>query len=153
VLIVAPGKLTRVTDTVLPDATTPFGERVRRRLHDEQVAWLTTVDARGAPQPNPVWFVWDGETFLTYNRPDARRLVHVSARPDVSLNLDSRGGGDIVIVVGRAEVTQGEPAPHEQPLYLDKYRDHMIRVSGSLEAFSEQYPVPLRVWPRRVRGF
>jgi PPOX class probable F420-dependent enzyme len=152
-LIVAPGNLTGVTDTVLPDASTPFGDRVRRRLRDEQVVWLTTVDGRGAPQPNPVWFVWDGETFLTYNRADARRLVHVRARPDVSLNLNSRGGGDIVVILGRADVTQGEPAPHEQPLYLGKYRDDMIHVSGSPEAFSEQYPVPMRIRPRRVRGF
>jgi PPOX class probable F420-dependent enzyme len=138
---------------VLPDPSTPFGERVRRRLRDDKVVWLTTVDASGTPQPNPVWFVWDGETFLTYNRPDAHRLVHVQARPNVSLNLGSRGGGDIVVVVGQAELADGEPPPHEHPLYVDKYRDDMSHVSGSAEAFSEQYPVPLRIRPRRVRGF
>jgi hypothetical protein len=39
------------------------------------------------------------------------------------------------------------------PAYLDKYRDEMIRTSGSLEAFSAAYPIPVRVRIRRVRGF
>ena len=47
--------------TVLPDAGTPFGDRVRERLVDEQVIWLTTVGADGTPQPNPVWFLWTPE--------------------------------------------------------------------------------------------
>ncbi|WAX58089.1 hypothetical protein M6B22_04785 [Jatrophihabitans cynanchi] len=37
--------------TVLPAAGTPFGDRVRERLADEQVIWLTTVGADGTPQP------------------------------------------------------------------------------------------------------
>src|SRR5438132_1268065 len=37
----------------LPDPSTPFGERVARRLREERLIWLTTVDARGqlAVQP------------------------------------------------------------------------------------------------------
>ena len=36
------------------DPSTPFGERVRRRLRDVVVVWLNTVGADGTPQPNPV---------------------------------------------------------------------------------------------------
>jgi hypothetical protein len=36
---------------------------------------------------------------------------------------------------------------------VEKYRKAMIRVSGSPEAFSEAYPVPVRVEVTRVRGF
>lgn len=45
---------------VLPDADSEFGQRVRARLRDEQVIWFTTVGADGTPQPNPVWFIWQG---------------------------------------------------------------------------------------------
>src|SRR5260221_6668141 len=63
----------------LPDQSTPFGERVARRLRDERLIWFTTVDAKGTPQPTPVWFLWDDatSTILIYSRSDARRLAHV----------------------------------------------------------------------------
>ena len=46
------------------DLTTPFGERVARRLREERLIWLVTIDAHGRPQPSPVWFWWDGTSFL-----------------------------------------------------------------------------------------
>ena len=137
-----------------PDPATAFGRRVRQRLHSEQVAWLTTVGADGTPQPNPVWFLWDDTHVLVYNRPDANRLTHIQMRPQVSLHLDSDGrGGDIVVLTGHAQILDPHPLPHELPGYLDKYRESMTRVSGSPEAFSEAYPVPVRLEVVRVRGF
>ena len=138
----------------LPDPASGFGERVQQRLRDEQVIWLTTVGVDGTPQPNPVWFLWHDASALVYNRADANRLTHLRSRPRVSLHFDSNGrGGDIVVLTGHARVLDGHPLPHELPGYLDKYRESMIRVSGSPEAFSEAYPVPVRVDVSRVRGF
>jgi len=143
-----------VAHSVLPDPATPYGERVHRRLRDEVVLWLTTVGADGTPQPNPVWFLWEGESVLVYNRPDAHRLVHVRARPRVALNFDGNGsGGDILVITGRAELPQGEAPPNESPAYVAKYRGRMTSVSGSPEAFGKAYPVAMRVWPLGVRGF
>jgi PPOX class probable F420-dependent enzyme len=142
-----------VTTPTIPDASTPFGERVRRRLNDDVVAWLTTVGRDGTPQPNPVWFLWDGDTILVYNRPDANRLAHVRERPRVALHLDSNGGGNVVVVTGSAELAEGEPAPHERPEYVAKYGQRMAAISGSLEAFSRAYPVALRIGQLSVRGF
>ena len=31
-------------------------------------------DAEGQPQSTPVWFWWDGDTFLVYSRPAAKKL-------------------------------------------------------------------------------
>jgi PPOX class probable F420-dependent enzyme len=142
-----------MASNVLPDPSTSFGERVRSRLRDDRVAWLTTVGDDGTPQPNPVWFWWDGDSILVYNRADAHRLRHVRARPGVALNLDGDGqGGDIVVVVGQAELPDGEPASHEVPEYVAKYGERMAAVAGSLEGFSAAFPVPMRVRPRRIRG-
>ena len=142
-----------MTTSALPDAATPFGQRVRQRLRDDVVAWLTTVGRDGTPQPNPVWFIWDGDTLLVYNRPDAKRLQHVRARSSVSLNFDSTSGGNVVVITGRAERLEGEPLPHENAEYVAKYGQRMVGVSGSQEAFSRQYPVALRISPVAVRGF
>ena len=69
----------------LPDPATPFGERVARRLRDERLIWFTTVDAKGTPQPTPVWFLWDEatSTILVYSRADAKRLAHIQQNPRV----------------------------------------------------------------------
>jgi PPOX class probable F420-dependent enzyme len=142
-----------VAESLLPDPVTPFGERVRRRLREEVVIWMTTVGADGTPQPNPVWFLWEGESILVYNRADAHRLAHVRSRPRVALNFDGNGrGGDIVVITASAQVVDGEPPPHELPAYVAKYGGRMTRVAGTLEEFSRRYPVPLRARELRVRG-
>ncbi len=143
-----------MASNALPDPSTPFGDRVRARLHDETVVWLTTVGDDGTPQPNPVWFLWDGESFLVYNRANAQRLRHVRARPRVALTFNSSGqGGDITVITGQAELAPGEPAPHEVPEYVAKYGRAMASISGSAEAFSKAYPVPMRIRPHKIRGF
>jgi len=58
-----------------------------------------------------------------------------------------------VVLAGSAQVLKGHALPHELPGYLDKHRESMTRVSGSPEAFSEAYLVPVRVDVARVRGF
>jgi PPOX class probable F420-dependent enzyme len=143
-----------MASNVLPDPSTPFGERVRRRLRDETVIWLITVGDDWTPQPNPVWFLWEGDTILVYNRADANRLRHVQERPQVALHFNSNGqGGDVGVITGQAEVLSGQPAPHERPEYVAKYGAAMAGISGSAEAFSRAYPVPMRVHPRKIRGF
>jgi PPOX class probable F420-dependent enzyme len=141
-------------DDVLPDAGSEFGRRVRARLRAAQVIWFTTVGADGTPQPNPVWFLWDGAgTVLLYNLATANRLTHIASRPRVALNLDGDGhGGDIVVITGRAELSPQAPPAHEHGEYLAKYRDGMTQVSGSPEAFSAAYSVALTVHIDRVRG-
>jgi PPOX class probable F420-dependent enzyme len=138
--------------SVVPEGS--FGERVVRRLGDEPVIWLTTAAADGTPQPNPVWFVWDGDDHvLVYNRPDAQRLRHVEERPNVALNLDGNGqGGDIVVLAGTARRDDSMPAPHENADYVAKYGEAMAQVSGDLEKFTAEYSVPLWIRIRRIRG-
>jgi PPOX class probable F420-dependent enzyme len=132
-----------------------FGDRVRTRLRDERVVWLTTVGADGTPQPNPVWFLWeDPATVLVYNRRDAFRLAHIARRPRVALNFDGDGtGSDIVVLTGSARVVDDRPGPDSHPAYLAKYDAAMRRVSGSIATFAADYPVPMEITVERVRGF
>jgi PPOX class probable F420-dependent enzyme len=137
-----------------PDPRTPFGQRVHRRLEEDLVVWLTTVGSDLTPQPNPVWFLWEGDSLLVYNAAGARRLEHVRTRPRVSVNFEGdRRGGDIIVITATARVSEQEPPPHQHAAYVAKYGRRMEGVSGSLEKFSREYPVPLRIRPLRVRGF
>jgi PPOX class probable F420-dependent enzyme len=138
----------------LPDPGTPFGERVQRRLREDRVIWLTAVDATGAPQPNPVWFYWDGETLLVNNRPDAKRLQHIQRNPKVSLNFDSDGeGGDVVVFNGEARVIPDGPPATAAAAYVEKYREEIPGIGRTPETLAAEYSVALRISITKVRGF
>jgi len=135
------------------DKTTEFGQQVARRLSEERIIWLTTTSRDGTPQPRPVWFLWDGESFLIYSRPGTAKLRHIIARPQVSLNLDGDGrGGAIVVITGRAALDPAAPTADQVPAYAEKYRAAFQRINMSPAQFSQAYSVPIRVWPERLRG-
>jgi PPOX class probable F420-dependent enzyme len=139
----------------LPDPATPFGERVARRLHGECLIWLTTVDAKGMPQPTPVWFLWDEatSTLLIYSRADAKRLEHMQQNSRVALNFDGNGsGGDIIVITGQAQVSTDDPPADQLPTYVEKYRDFIARRYNTPENFASIYSVALRIHPIAIRG-
>lgn len=135
------------------DTTSEFGRRVARRLHEERIIWLTTVDGSLAPQPRPVWFLWDGETFLMYSKPDTHKLRHIARNPKVALNLDGDGlGGDIVVIAGEAHVAEDAPPADQVPAYVEKYQQGFVRISMSPGEFADSYSLPVRVTPTGLRG-
>jgi hypothetical protein len=72
-----------MAQSALPDSGSEFGERVRRRLREEQVIWITTVGKDGTPQPNPVGFLFQDDHSI-YNMVNANRIRHVADRPQVA---------------------------------------------------------------------
>ena len=139
----------------LPDPSTAFGERIARRLREERLIWFTTVDAKGTPQPTPVWFLWDetNSTILIYSRADAKRLAHLQQNPRIALNFDGNGvGGDIIVITGEAQVSTDDPPADHLPIYEEKYRDFIARRYETAEKFAAVYPVALRIRPIAIRG-
>lgn len=138
-----------------PDDSTYFGESVRRRVQEEYLLWLATVDTRGMPQLAPVWFWWDeaASNFLVYNLAHAKRLDHVRLNPQVALHFDGYGtGSGIIVFTGHAQISTSEPPADQHPLYLAKYRHWMTSKFGSPEQFAAEYSVALRISPLKVRG-
>jgi PPOX class probable F420-dependent enzyme len=138
-----------------PDPLTPFGERVARRLREERLIWFTTVDAKGTPQPTPVWFLWDetNSTILIYSLAGAKRLEHLQHNPRVALNFDGNGkGGDIIVITGEAYVSTDDPPADRLPVYVEKYREFIARSFKTAEAFAARYSVTLRIRPIAIRG-
>lgn len=132
----------------MPDTTT--GARAGRRLRDEEVAWLTTVRPDGQPQSVPVWFLWDGTTFLIYSRPGRQKLKNIGQNSRVGLNLNSNAhGGDVVRLEATAEVLPDFPPANEVVEYLEKYREAIARIGYDPGGFARDYSVALRVTPAR----
>ena len=135
------------------DLTTDFGRRVARRLEEERIIWLTTVNAAGVPQPKPVWFWWDGQTFLIYSRPHTYKLHHIARHPQVALHFDGDGlGGNIVVFTGEASLAPDAPPANELPAYAQKYQPGFARIGMTAEEFARSYSVALRVTPVSLRG-
>ncbi len=132
------------------DTTSGSGARADRRLREEEAAWLTTVRQDGQPQSVPVWFLWDGESFLIYSQPGRQKLKNVGRNPRVALNLNSNAqGGDVVRAEGTAEVAGDVPPADEVDEYLEKYREAIARIGFDPDGFARTYSVALRVTPTR----
>jgi len=124
-------------------------KHIQSRLKKENVIWLVTAGRDRRPQAVPVWYLWDGKSFLIYAQPGIK-VRHVKANPYVELHLNSDPvGDDIVRVSGYATVPKSQPPAHREPAYLRKYRDQIEGLGMTVEGFAEQYSYPIRV--RRIR--
>ena len=122
-----------------------------RRLHDDQVVWLTTITDAGAPAPNPVWCALDGDDVVVFTSSGSLRVRNIEARPTVALNFNSDElGGDLVIITGTASARPGRAS--DVPAYRAKYESAMRDLHQlTLEQFGATYDTELRIRPNRVR--
>jgi len=136
------------------DTNTRFGAEVERRLGDESVIWLTTVRADGTPEPNPVWFYWDGSAVLIYGKKDSHKLAHIRHDPHVSLNFNcTPDGGDVVVLTGDATIDVQAPGAALNSTFLAKYRLAIQQLGMTPDSFLRDYNAVIRVTPGGFRGF
>lgn len=136
------------------DTSSEFGALVAARLRDEQLIWLTTVGSDGTPQPNPVWFHWDGDTFLIFSQPTSAKVRHLAENPRVALNFHTnQSGGDVVVFTGQARVADAPPPDARLSEYLTKYAEGIRHLEMTPEKLLATYSTVLNVTPDKVRGF
>lgn len=137
------------------DTSTEYGQRVQRRLEDEAVIWLTTVDAQGRPQPSPVWFLWQGDgTMLVYSQRDKPKLRNIAARSAVALSFNTdEQGDDVVVFTGTAEIEPDFPPATGISAYIEKYGTGIANLNSNPAQFAAEYSVPVVITLQRVRGF
>ncbi|HEV2655078.1 MAG TPA: pyridoxamine 5'-phosphate oxidase family protein, partial [Ktedonobacteraceae bacterium] len=86
------------------DLTKERDAHVDKRLRSDTTIWLTTVRRDGRPHTVPVWFLWDGATFLIFSQPDNLKIRNLRNNPNVTLALDNTDdGSDVIAVEGKAE--------------------------------------------------
>jgi PPOX class probable F420-dependent enzyme len=126
---------------------------IAERLREEAVIWLTTVSSDGTPQPNPVWFYWDGAAFVIYTPPAAAKLKNIARNPRVSINFEGARalGGDVVVFTGEAVIDTSLSAPH--PGYVAKYVAAAEEWGRTPEDLYAEYSVTLRMVPTKLRVF
>ena len=119
------------------------------RLKRENAIWLVTAGRDRRPQAVPVWYLWDGTSFLIYAQPGIK-VRHVRENPNVELHLNSdEAGEDVVRVTGSATIPKSQPPADKERAYLRKYRSQILNRGMSVEDFAAKYRYPIRV--RRLR--
>jgi PPOX class probable F420-dependent enzyme len=128
--------------------------RADRRLRTEQILWLTTVRADGQPQASPVWFLWDGETFLIFSQPSAQKLRNLAGNPRVAMHVDTdEGGEDVLTVEGTAAVDPDAPPSDRLEEYQAKYRDGIQAIGMTPAQLAGDYSVAIRIRPTHARAW
>src|SRR5260370_38811556 len=126
---------------ILVDVVAP-GKHALSRLKKELVIWLVTSGRDRRSQAVPVWFLWDGKSFLIYAVPGVK-VRHVKANPYVELHLNRDAGrGDVVRVSGYATIPTSQPPAHRAPAYIRKYRDQIEGLGTTASSFAEPYHQP-----------
>lgn len=133
------------------DFTTKLGVNASKRLQTEHLIWLTTTSLDGTPQPNPVWFYWDGESILMYSQPASFKVGNIRRNPKVSLHFNSdEEGGNITVLTGVASLDE---KPKHDSRYIEKYREAIPKIGHTAESLAAAYSVQIRILPSKLRGF
>jgi PPOX class probable F420-dependent enzyme len=137
------------------DLNSDFGRVVQQHLKDQYVIWLTTVDSNLMPQPRPVWFIWQDDSFLIFSQANAHKLAHIKQNPKVALhfNTDETGEKHVIVFTGEASIDTKSPPAHEVSVYFEKYKESIAGLDISPEGFSSEYSVAIRIRPAEVRGW
>ena len=126
---------------------------VEQRLQNDPIVWLITVRPDGRPHVVPVWFFWDGETFLICSQPNTQKLRNLRQNPHVMLALDGTGnlGDDVVVVEGTAELLNESSWSmlRADPSIAEKYDTLLKSMNTDLQALAADYSQPIRVTPTR----
>lgn len=136
------------------DFTTEHGQMALNQLENDVVIWFTTVTPNGMPQPNPVWFIWDGEAVIIWVQPASARLKNFETNRQVSLHF----AGDplathMTVLTGEAEIDESIGALNENPIHVAKYEARWKQLGMTPAEAAKEYSVPIRVRPTRLRGF
>jgi PPOX class probable F420-dependent enzyme len=133
----------------MTDPISALSQDLQHRLEQEEIIWFTTVNAKGVPTPNPVWFVWDDECIVVFSQPGSFRVRNIRSNAQVALTLQGVDGlgNNVVIINGQAELrSENRSIPGA---YWQKY-ERLLR-DMTPDEMTRSYNVEIRVRPWRIR--
>jgi PPOX class probable F420-dependent enzyme len=74
----------------------------------------------GGPQLTPVWYAWDGTSFLFSTTKDRAKYLNLKRDPSISLIVDDRETHNYVVAYGRAEIIEQNVGELTRPI-IAKY--------------------------------
>lgn len=74
----------------------------------------------GGPQLTPVWFVWDGTSFIFSTTKDRVKYLNIKRNPSISLIVDDLEAHKYIVAYGRAEIIEHNVGELARPI-IQKY--------------------------------
>jgi PPOX class probable F420-dependent enzyme len=132
------------------DLAQPEDAHIEQRLRSELIIWLSTVRPDGRPHLVPVWFLWDGATFLIFSQPKDLKLRNLRHSPNVVLALETRDqGNEVVLIEGQAAVLEGSTLKTTMPEYAGKYDALMKSMDWTADWMATRYTEVVRITPTK----
>lgn len=128
-------------------------EKQATLLDNAYYVWFTTVRADGMPQPTPVWFIQDGDTFVIYSMPDAQKVKNIRENSKVAMNFNPDDDAEqYVVITGEATLEVNGSPVQDNPAYVAKYGQGIRDLNMTPESMAAAYSTLIRVKPVRVRS-
>ncbi len=122
-------------------------------IEHAEYMWFTTVRTDGQPQPTPVWFIYENDTFLIYSQPQAQKIRNITGNPKIALSITmSDDAEEFLVIMGDAVVDASAPAPSKHAAYISKYAESIPAIGMTPESFDAMFSLAIRVTPTRIRG-
>lgn len=123
---------------------------IEQRLRSELIIWLSTVRPDGRPHLVPVWFLWDGATFLIFSQPKDQKLRNLRHNPNVVIALETRDqGNEVVLIEGQAAELDDSTLKTTMPEYAEKYDALLKSMDWTAEWMAPRYSEVVRVTPSK----
>ena len=137
--------------TALLDLANEQDRHIDQRLRENTIVWFNTVRPDGLPHAVAVWFLWDGETFLIFSKPDNQKIRNLKNNPHVLLAVDNtHDGSDPITIAGTATLLQPGEADTTQKAYVEKYGKSIKGIGLTPETMAAAYSQAIRIVPTRV---
>jgi len=124
---------------------------IDQRLRTNTVIWLITVRPDGRPHAVAVWFLWDGDEFLLFSRPNNQKLRNLQSNSNVLLALDdTHKGADPITIEGTGTLLAAGEVDVTFAAYVEKYGKDIKRIGFTPEQMAAEYSQAIRIQPTRL---
>ena len=133
------------------DLTKERDAHIEQRLHNDPVIWLNSVRPDGRPHAVAVWFLWDGDTFLIFSRPNNQKIRNIQQNAHVLIAVDdTHQGDDPITIEGIARLLAPGEVAVTSPAYLEKYSERIKQIGFTPEQMAAEYSQVILITPTRV---
>ena len=92
------------------------------------------------------WFLWDGDSFLVYSKPNTRKLRNIAHDFRVALNPNcDEWGSKVVVIAGEASIDRAAPPANRNAAYAEEVCDGIAQIEMMPESMASEYCVAIQV--------
>lgn len=117
-------------------------------------AIISTNRAGKGSQLNPVWFLWDGESFLFSTQKASVKYANIARDPNISVIINDPATYTYVTAYGRAEIVELERYPELSKAILEKYTpaEKREQFAAAMQDIERASRVVIVLKPEKVVG-